>query len=106
MTVRAVDMQTMIPRLNEASKLQHQADQQPQLAQHAQTLAAQARVERAQHQVNAKMPAEHAEIRKDGGGQGSGGGGAQPQARKGRKEPAAKEQPAEPGLGHKLDVKV
>jgi len=105
MTVRAVDMQTMIPRLNEASRLQHQAEQQPQLAQHAQTLVAQARTERAQHQVNAKMPAEHATLEKDG--RSPGGGGGQSRARKDGKQSAGKEaQPAEPGLGHRLDVKV
>lgn len=105
MTVRAVDMQTMIPRLNEASKLQHQAEQQPQVAQHSQAAAMQARVERAQHQVTQKAPAEQAAIHKDGG-KGSGG---QPEREK--KKPAAKADPAksqdvEPGVGHRLDVKI
>ncbi|HWI62390.1 MAG TPA: hypothetical protein VNT75_11165 [Symbiobacteriaceae bacterium] len=108
MTVRAVDMQTMIPRLNEASRLQHQAEQQPQLAQHVRTAVEQARVERAQSQVNAKMPTEHATtVKRDGGGQSGGGGGQpQPRARKDGKAGAKEQQPTEPGRGHKLDVKV
>jgi DNA-binding protein H-NS len=100
-------MQTMIPRLNEASKLQHQAEQQPIVTQHSQTAAMQARVERAQHQVTHKAPAEQAAIHKDGGGQGSGGNQRQQQPKK----PAAKAEPAkgqaaEPGLGQRLDVKI
>ncbi|HYF95554.1 MAG TPA: hypothetical protein VD969_25355 [Symbiobacteriaceae bacterium] len=105
MTVRAVDMQTMIPRLNEASRLQHQAEQQPQMAQHVQTAVAQARVERAQHQVNSKIPVEHAAINKDGGGK-SGGGGRQGAGKNRRDGGAGEQHPAEPGLGHRLDVKV
>ena len=105
MTVRAVDLQTMIPRLNEASRLQQQAELAPQMAQHAQTLAEQARAREAQNQVKAKADVENARIRKDGRGQ---GGGGQPGAGKERKSPASEPQkPAlEPGRGHKLDVKL
>lgn len=106
MTVRAVDMQTMIPRLNEASRMQQQAELAPQMASHAQALAEQARAREAQNQVKAKLNVEHGTIRRDG--KGPGGGGGQQGAGKERKSAAQGEQrPApEPGRGHKLDVKI
>jgi len=105
MTVRAADMQTMIPRLNEASRLQHHNDVQPQVAQHANTQAAQAQAERARQQVNANTAAEQGRIGRDGK---RGQGGGQPQSESGGKgrSQKGKEGPAEPGVGSRLDVKV
>jgi hypothetical protein len=63
-------------------------------------------MERAQHQVNQKRPVQEAALHPDGGGNG-GGGGRQPQSRSGGKDGAPKAAPAaEPGLGHKSDVKL
>ncbi|MDF2627925.1 MAG: hypothetical protein K0R39_1756 [Symbiobacteriaceae bacterium] len=107
MTVRAVDLQTMIPRLNEASRLQQQAELLPQMAQHAQSLAEQARARDAQSRVLAKTNVENARIGREGKGQA--GGGGQPGAGKERKDtvPGGSQKPvSEPGRGHKLDVKL
>jgi DNA-binding protein H-NS len=108
MTVRAVDMQTMLPRLAEAGRLQQQVDAQPALTQHAQTAQVAAKAERAQHQVNQKASAEQTPVRKDGGGRGGSGGGPPGERPGGRRPPAepAKELSVEPGLGHRLDVKL
>lgn len=105
MTLKAVDMQTMIPRLNEASRMQQQAELAPQMASHAQALAEQVRAREAQSQVKAKLNVGRAMIRGDGKGQ---SGGGQPGAGKERKNaPPGEQKPAlEPGLGHKLDVKI
>lgn len=106
MTVRAVDMQTMIPRLNEASRQQHQTDTRPQVMQHNQTAVMQAQTERAQQAVMHKPQAEQGTVRRDGGQKGGGGqSGEGRQSRQQQKE-AGREGPVEPGRGLRLDVKV
>lgn len=104
MTVRSVDLVTMAPRMTEASKVQQVDDQHPQVVQHAQSVQAQTRTERAQHQVTHKMPADQAAIEREGSSKGQGGR----RNRASSNRPAEKKQPApdEPGLGGRLDVKL
>jgi hypothetical protein len=105
-TVRAIDMITMLPRTGEAGRMQQQSQMHPHLQQQAQSAQEQARAQRAQSQVARKPEAEQASVRKDGGGR-QGGGGQQP--RHPRQAPAGEggqEPPAEPGVGRRLDVKL
>jgi len=105
MTVRAVDMQTMIPRLNEASRMQHHNDQQPSVASQAQAATLQQRAERAQQQVTQKSNAGKASIQKDGKGQG-GGAQAQQQGKGQAKGQAEQGGQGKPRSVTRLDVKV
>lgn len=105
-TVRAVDMQTMIPRLTEASRQQQQADSRPQVMQHNQTAVVQAQTERAQQAVFHKPQAEQGTVHRDGGNKGGSGGEGQPRQPRRQKAEAGREGPVEPGRGHRLDVKV
>lgn len=105
MTVRGVDMQTMIPKLTEASRMQHQAEQQANVAQHGQAAQLQAQAQRAQQQVAHRDPSGKVAARKDGQGQGGGRDRGEQQPRRGKAE-EAKQPPAEPGLGTRLDVKL
>lgn len=104
MTLRPVDMQTMLPRLNEASRIQHNAEQQPFAVQHAQAAEAQAKAERARQQVLQKEAADHLSWQQDGGRKG-GGPGEEKQQRGKAKKPAP-ESPADPARGRRLDVKL
>ena len=105
MTLRPVDMQTMLPRLNEASRMQHNAEQQPIAAQHAQTTEAQTKAERARQQVLHKDAADQAAWQQESGRQRGRQGD-----RKERQSRAEKQQgpelPADPALGRRLDVKL
>jgi hypothetical protein len=109
MTVRAVDMQTMLPRLSEAGRPHAQAEAQPALTQHAQTARVAAQAERAQHQVSQKASPEQKGVRPDGGGQGKGGrergNGQRPGARRDA-EKSGQEAQADSGVGRRLDVKL
>lgn len=105
MTVRLVDMQTMVPRLTEASRLQHNSDVQPQVAQHAQAAQGQQRVERQQRQVIQRSPTEQATVARDGR-QGGGGAGGQHLPQRRPKSEAHGEEPAGPRPGNRLDVKL
>lgn len=105
MTVRAVDMQTMIPRLNEVSRIQAQAEVQPHVAQHAHAQVVQGQAQRAQQQVRQTAQAQQGKVRQEGERR---QGGQQPQARSGGKEQSrqGQEAPAQPGVGNRLDVKL
>lgn len=105
MTVRAVDMQTMLPRLTEAGRAHSQEQQHPAVVQHAQTAQVQARAERAQSQVNEKSPVEQAAVHKDGS-KGAGGGQPQPERRPRQKAGEKEAGAPEPGVGRRLDVKL
>ncbi len=106
MTIRSVDLQTMIPRLTESSRQQANADVAPLAAQHVAAAHAQERAARSQHQVLHKAPADQAGIRKDREGNGQQqAGGREPEARQGGKEPEKKGQP-ERRWGNRLDVRV
>ncbi|HLN63168.1 MAG TPA: hypothetical protein VK464_16655 [Symbiobacteriaceae bacterium] len=105
MTVRAVDMQTQVGRLGEASRLQHLTDMQSQVTQHAQTKVVQTVAERAQSQVNQRPSAQQQAIGRDGRGNG-GGGQNSPQGQPRKQASPKPESPAEPGLGQRLDVKL
>lgn len=106
MTVRAIDMITLLPRVGEVARGLQQGEQQPHILQHAQALQQQERAKRAQAQVAEKAPAEQAQVRKDGGG----GQGAPGERRESRRRAAAepqKEGPAAaPGVGQRLDIKI
>lgn len=110
MTVRAVDMQTMIPRVGEVGRMQQEAQTRPLALQHVQTALVQSAAERAQHQVGEKPAPQKVAARKDGdGGEGQGGARREPQGRRAKgqagQEPKA-EAPRQPGLGQRLDVKL
>jgi hypothetical protein len=106
MTVRAVDMQTQIGRLNEVSRLQHQNDVQPHVLLHAQTQVVKTQAERAQTQVNRKPQAEQPAVNRDGKGGGGGAGGNRPQPQAKQASAEKPGLPSEPGRGHRLDVKL
>lgn len=103
MTVRPVDMLTMLPRLTEAGRLQHVNDQRPAVLQHVMNAQGQNRTERQLKQVNQKSSAEQAGIQRDGGRRNQ-----QPdqEQRERNKKEQEKGAPGEPGLGSRLDVKL
>lgn len=105
MTVRPVDMVTMLPRLTEASRLQHHNDSQPFVALHALTAQAAEKAVRDQQSVQQRTSAEQAEIHKDSSG--SGGQEEQPTSRRDRRQEQPQEAAAtDPQRGHRLDVKI
>lgn len=106
MSIRSVDLQTMIPRLTETSRQQHNADSQPFVVQHAAAAEAQERSARSQRQVSEKPQPEKASIRKDREGNGQQAAGKGPEPRHKRREPEAGSKPAERQWGNRLDVKV
>lgn len=102
MTIRAIDMQTMLPRLNEAGRTQQQLDQQPQVAQHAQAVTAQQKAELARRQIQQKSGSERLAGRQHGGSREDGGKGQTGN----RKPSATKEEGLPEEHGHRLDVKI
>ena len=107
MTVRPVDMQTLLPRLNEAGRMQHATDRQPQVVQQVQAAQGRAQAEHAQQQVLQKPSAGQVAIRQDGKGKGSQGDsrdGKQPSKERPQQAPEAER--SGPTAGHRLDVKV
>lgn len=105
MSVRSVDVQTMIPRLTENSRQQQNAEAAPFVAQHALTAQSHERAVRRQHQVNHKAPADQAAVRRDREGDGKQGGGREPQERPQRKEPETKAK-SQRQWGNRLDVRI
>lgn len=103
MTVRPVDMLTMIPRLNEANRAQHEGEQHRLANQQLQAALAPVKAAREQQQVQKKRNAEHGSVQQDGGRRGD---ARQNGKSDGAPRQQAKEKPEEPGSGHRLDVKV
>mgnify|MGYP000963478787 FL=1 len=106
MSIRAVDIVTITPRLQEAGRLQHQNQVQNLAGYQFQTALKQAEAEKAQSQVAETPSSREAAIQKDlGRRRGSGGGplGGQ-RGRTGRE--GAKEEPGGDSVGHRLDIKV
>lgn len=102
MTVRPIDVVTMLPRVHESGRLQQQHDQSPVTAQHVAALQGLQRSAREMQQVHQKARTDGAMVQKDG----SRNGGARQEQRR-RAEPAAKEtEPPQPRSGHRLDVKL
>lgn len=102
MTIRAIDMQTMLPRLNEAGRTQQQIDRQPHVAQHVQLVTAQQEAERARQQIQQKSESERPSGQQHSKGQSHGGQEKAPKRdQSGEKEEARLEE-----RGHRLDVKV
>lgn len=99
MTIKAVDMHTMLPRLNEAGRLQQNSEQQGRLGQHAQAVGAQQRAQQASQQVQARPSSGHVENRKEG----SGGKKGETGPRQQRKSQGDPEPETRSG---RLDVKV
>lgn len=104
MSIRPVDMQTLLPRTHEVGRQQHSAEMQPQVMQHALSARAQERSAQERRQVRQKDPAEQAAIREDrrrGGGQG-----------RSRKESESEQKERKAGSkgpeapGNRLDVKL
>lgn len=102
MTIRAIDMQTMLPRLNEAGRTQQQLDQQPLVAQHAQAVTAQQKAELARQQIQQKSESERLTGRQQGDGRQNGGKGHTGK----RARSADKDEGLPEDRGHRLDVKV
>lgn len=105
MTIRAVDMQTLIPRLTENSRQQQHAEALPFVAQHAATAQSQERAARSQHQVNHKAPADQAGIRRDREGNGKQSGGREQEGRGQQRAPQQKAKSERP-CGNRLDVRI
>lgn len=103
MSVRPVDSLTMVPRLNEAGRLVHNAEQHPFSLQHALSEQMREQVERARSQVKAKAKAEQAAIGREQGRGGTGTGKGRSEGR--RPEPPKPSQTKAHQSG-RLDVKV
>lgn len=95
MTVRSVDLQTMIPRTGEAGRIQHARENLAGAAQQAGTVKVKQQDDRKRRQVTGSKEAEKLRVSPDGRN-GSGGG-----AKRSKDEPEG-----EPGKGGRLDVKV
>lgn len=105
MTVRAIDMITLVPRAGEVGRAQQQSLQHAHVFQHAQAAQQLERAKRAQQQVAEKAPAEQAQVRKDGGG-GQGAPGERRESRRRAAATAPGDAPTPPGVGQRLDVKI
>lgn len=103
MSVRPVEMLTMMPRLNEAGRLHHNAEVSPYAAQHAAAVQAAEKSLRDQQQVQHGQAADKAIIRKEPDKQGGGGQrqGATPEQRHN-----ARPQPKGKAPTGRLDVKI
>lgn len=102
MTIRAVDIVTITPRLQEAGRVQHQHEVQNLAGFQFQNALQQVRAEKAQSQVVETPSSGDVAVQKDGGGQ-KGSGKQSP----GQQEKAKVQQhPEQPGEAHLLDVKV
>jgi len=104
MSVRPVDVLTMLPRLNEASRLQANAETQPFVAQHAATTLAVDKAIKERQQVHERKAAGEATIRQDAKQKNSEQGGQQ-RPRKDRGLAEQKPAPS-PQPGNRLDVKL
>ncbi len=106
MSVRPVDLLTMLPRLGEASRLQHNAQTQPFVAQHAAAVQFVDKAIKERQQVHQRSPVEEATIRQDAKEKSS-GGREQQRSRKGKdREPVASMPSQPPRPGNRLDVKL
>lgn len=105
MTIRAVDIVTMVPRIHEAGRVLHQNEVQNLAGQHAQASAQQVRAEQAQSQVKQTPSSGEVAIRRDRDRKQGSGGGSQRRQETGGSEPSQEKQ-TRPSGGHKLDIKV
>lgn len=104
MTIRPVDLQTLIPRSSEVSRVQHSRESQPGMQQ--QVAQAQIRLQAEQNQrqvVQSKETAHEAGVNPDGRG---GASGEQRRRRRSAAKAEAAEVVEEPGKGTRLDIKV
>lgn len=106
MPLRPVDMLTMLPRLTEASRQQHNNETQPAVAQHALAIQRADKAVRDQQSVHQRAPAEQAEIARDGKSPGR-GPGRDGQKRRQPEGPSSRDQsPGDPVRGVRLDVRL
>lgn len=106
MSVRPVDLLTMLPRLGEAGRLQHNAETQPFVAQHAAAAQSVDKAIKERQQVHHREPAEEGTIRQDAKQKHSDQSGQQ-RSRKGKDRSQVDEKPARPPRpGNRLDVKL
>jgi hypothetical protein len=98
-------MLTMIPRLNEATRHQHQSESQQLANQQLQAALAPLKAAHEQQKVQHKNNAEPAHIQRDGGRRGGGSDQGEKKAPE-RSRRQSKDQPDDPNAGHRLDVKV
>jgi|GEM_PF-5723720 len=106
MSIRAVDIVTITPRLQEAGRLQHQNQVQNLSGYQFQTALKQAEADRAQNQVAETPASREAAIQKDAGRRRGGGGGPLGGQRGQAGREGAKEEPGGDAVGHRLDIKV
>lgn len=105
MTIRPVDMQTLIPRSSEVSRVQHMRESQAG----SQQQVAQAQIRQQADQslrqvVQSQETPKGTSLHPDGGG---GSAGRQTPRRRGRgKAEEVVEAPEEPGKGKRLDIKM
>ncbi|HEY8346292.1 MAG TPA: hypothetical protein VIL07_03355 [Symbiobacteriaceae bacterium] len=104
MTIRAVDIVTMMPRLQEAGRMQHQDQVQSLVGYQALSALQQLRAEKAQHQVMQAPCSRDAAIRKEDRRQNRGGQEAMEQPEQGQRQ--ARRTGARCSRGHRLDIKV
>lgn len=104
MSLKSIDMVTMVPRLTDVSKVQQVKDQEGQVAQQQFAAQLQAKVTHEQHQVNLPPEAAKTEEKREGARRGRQGGG-QGRAKKGSAAPEpANAKGAADGKGSVIDI--
>jgi hypothetical protein len=103
MTLRPVDMQTLIPRSGEVSRSQHVRETQPRTEQQQAEMQTRMLVDQAMRQVNQTEVMEKSTVNPDGRGP---GGGAEGERRRRRAPEQKPDEVKEPGKGNRLDVKL
>lgn len=102
MTVRPIDMQTLIPRSSEVSKVQYARESQPTAEQQQAQMKIRHQADQGQRQVNqAEMTPPESRIHPDGES-----GKERRQHQRGRSKKDQPDELAEPGKGSRLDLKL
>lgn len=103
MSLKSIDMVTMVPRLTDVSKVQQVKEQEIPVAQQQFAAQLQTKVAREQHQVNLPPEAANVQTKRDGGRRGHQGGDESRE--KSGAAPASDEKPgAANGKGSVIDI--